>query len=507
VRTTTVVVPTVGRPSLGHLLRALDAQETPVDAPVVLVDDRPGNEPLDLPSTGLDVSVVRSGGGGPARARNLGWRRARTRWVSFVDDDVLPPPTWYGALLEDLAAAGSDVAGVQGQVQVPLPTGRRPTDWERGTAGLENGVWITADLTYRRDALVAVGGFDERFPRAFREDADLGLRVSATQGRIVRGHRHLQHPVRPARWSASLSQQRGNADDFLMRALHGPDWAARARAPRGRRRRHVAVAGAGLAAVAGVAIGHHRLAGLALLGWAAGTGELAARRIAPGPRDAAEVTRMVATSALIPFAATWHSARGALLHRSARPWVGLPDLVLFDRDGTLVHDVPYNGDPALVRPVQGAREALDRLRHLGVRVGLVTNQSGIASGRITAAQAQSVNDRVEELLGPLDVVEVCPHGPGDGCACRKPAPGMVKAACAELGVDPAACVVVGDIGSDVEAAAAAGAASVLVPTGTTRSDEVEAATLVAADLAEAVDLVCTGRWRGDRRAGAHGSRS
>ena len=503
---TTVVVPTVGRPSLGHLLRALDAQETSVDAPVVLVDDRPDGGPLELPPTRLDVTVVRSGGGGPARARNLGWRRARTRWVSFVDDDVLPPPTWYGDLLADLEAASSDVAGVQGRVQVPLPNHRRPTDWERGTAGLENGVWITADLTYRRDALAAVGGFDERFPRAFREDADLGLRVSGTQGSIVRGRRHVQHPVRPARWSASLAQQRGNADDFLMRALHGPDWATRARAPRGRRRRHVAVAASGAATLAALATGHRRLAALASLGWATGTGELAARRIAPGPRDAAEVTRMLVTSALMPFAAAWHSARGAVRHRSARPWVGLPDLVLFDRDGTLVHDVPYNGDPALVRPVEGARAALDRLRFLGVRVGLVTNQSGVASGRITIEQGEAVNARVEELLGPFDVVQLCPHGPDDGCACRKPAPGMVKAACAELGVDPAVCVVVGDIASDVEAAAAAGAAGILVPTAATRPEEVEAALVVAADLTAAVDLVVSGRWRGDRRAGAPGSR-
>jgi HAD superfamily hydrolase (TIGR01662 family) len=168
--------------------------------------------------------------------------------------------------------------------------------------------------------------------------------------------------------------------------------------------------------------------------------------------------------------------------------------VLFDRDGTLVHDVPYNGDPDLVVPVDGAREALDRLRAAGVRTGVVSNQSGVGSGRITAADVEAVNGRVEELLGPFDVWRWCPHGRDEGCDCRKPAPGMVKDACATLAVPPERCVVVGDIGTDAEAAAAAGARSVLVPTEVTREREVSAAPVVAGSLPEAVDLVLTGRW-------------
>jgi D-glycero-D-manno-heptose 1,7-bisphosphate phosphatase len=165
--------------------------------------------------------------------------------------------------------------------------------------------------------------------------------------------------------------------------------------------------------------------------------------------------------------------------------------VLFDRDGTLVHDVPYNADPDLVAPVDDAREVLDALRSAGVRVGVVSNQSGIARGLITPAQLDAVNARVSELLGPFDTWQVCPHGSTDGCACRKPAPGLVLAAAAALGVDPSECVVVGDIGADVGAALAAGARAVLVPTPVTRSEEVEHArehALVAHDLREAVVL-------------------
>ena len=163
-----------------------------------------------------------------------------------------------------------------------------------------------------------------------------------------------------------------------------------------------------------------------------------------------------------------------------------PEAVLFDRDGTLVVDVPYNGDPARVRPVAGARAALDTLRGAGIRVGVITNQSGIARGLLTADQAEAVNRRVEELLGPFAVWEVCPHGPDDGCHCRKPRPGMVLAAAERLGVPPERVAVVGDIGADVGAAAAAGAASVLVPTPVTRREEVAAAPVVRADLMGAV---------------------
>jgi HAD superfamily hydrolase (TIGR01662 family) len=491
----TVVVPTIGRPSLDVLLDALAAAPGPRPAELVLVDDRPTGEPLHPDRPGLPpVRVVRTGGGGPARARNLGWRTARTEWIAFLDDDVVTDPDWYQRLADDLTGLAADVAGSQGRVRVPLPEHRQPTDWERGTAGLATSSWITADLAYRRSALAAVGGFDERFPRAFREDSDLALRIMDTGARLVRGERWITHPVRPTdRW-VSVRVQAGNADDVLMRRLHGPDWRERADAALGRRPQHMAVTAAALAAV-GLAVARRpKAAAAAAAAWAAGTAEFAWRRIAPGPRDRAEVTTMLATSALIPPLATWHWLRGVVGHRRVQKWRGLPDLVLFDRDGTLVHDYPYNGDPEWVRPVDGAKEALDALRARGVRIGVVSNQSGVARGLITRKQVDACMTRLDQLLGPFETLQVCPHGPDDGCSCRKPAPGMIKAACAELDVAPARCVVIGDIGADVEAAAAAGATGILVPTPVTRCEEVEAAAHRAQTLTAAVDDVLAGSW-------------
>lgn len=170
--------------------------------------------------------------------------------------------------------------------------------------------------------------------------------------------------------------------------------------------------------------------------------------------------------------------------------------VLFDRDGTLVEDVPYNADPDRVRPVAGAREALALLRERGIRTGVVTNQSGIGRGLLTDADVRRVNRRVDELLGPFDVWAVCPHGPDDGCHCRKPEPGLILWAAGRVCTAPSDCVVVGDIGADVEAARRAGAHGILVPTPETRPEETAGADHVAKDLTTAVRAVLNGPPQG-----------
>jgi D-glycero-D-manno-heptose 1,7-bisphosphate phosphatase len=163
--------------------------------------------------------------------------------------------------------------------------------------------------------------------------------------------------------------------------------------------------------------------------------------------------------------------------------------VLFDRDGTLVVDVPYNGDPSLVRPMPGAKDVLDAVRRLGLATGVISNQSGLGRGLLDRSQVDRVNAQVEQLLGPFDVWEICPHTAEEACGCRKPAPGMVHSACRKLGLEPSEVALIGDIGSDVEAAEAAGAVGVLVPTPVTLPAEVAGSRLVAADLAAAVRLL------------------
>jgi histidinol-phosphate phosphatase family protein len=237
-----------------------------------------------------------------------------------------------------------------------------------------------------------------------------------------------------------------------------------------------------------------RSAAVGFAGWLGLTAEFAVRRILPGPRTPAEIATMIITSAAIPPVALVYRAAGELRVRRAgrnRPIRA----VLLDRDGTLIHDVGYLADPDRVTPVEGAREAIADLRKQGLLVGVVSNQSGVGRGLIRKEQLSAVNDRVDALLGPFDTWQTCPHSPEAGCPCRKPRPGLVLAAAQDLGVEPSECLVIGDIGADVQAALRAGARAVLVPTPVTRPGEVAHArefAAVATSLTEAVGQALAG---------------
>jgi len=133
--------------------------------------------------------------------------------------------------------------------------------------------------------------------------------------------------------------------------------------------------------------------------------------------------------------------------------------LFIDRDGTLITDVGYPRDPALVEPLPGAFEALRALQAAFALV-IISNQSGIGRGLITEAEARAVHDRVIEVFARAGVAFAgayyCPHAPAAGCACRKPAPGLLIDAARELGLDLAGSVMLGDKASDVAAGLAAG---------------------------------------------------
>jgi D-glycero-D-manno-heptose 1,7-bisphosphate phosphatase len=153
--------------------------------------------------------------------------------------------------------------------------------------------------------------------------------------------------------------------------------------------------------------------------------------------------------------------------------------VLFDRDETLVTDVPFNGDPEKVEIVPEARGLLDRLRAAGLQLAVVSNQSGVGRGYITMDQVEAVNRRVDELLGPFAGFFVCPHAPEDDCDCRKPKPKLILDAARALGVAPEACVVVGDRESDVAAARNAGAVPIKIDGPRSLAEAVEEVLLLA----------------------------
>jgi hypothetical protein len=128
--------------------------------------------------------IALTGAHGPAAARNAGWRGARGAILAFTDDDCIPDPGWLRA---GLSAFTGDVAGADGTIVVPLP--ERPTDYQRDTAGLAGAEFATANCFYRRDVLAAVGGFDERFSMAWREDSDLFFALLERGYEVARARR------------------------------------------------------------------------------------------------------------------------------------------------------------------------------------------------------------------------------------------------------------------------------------------------------------------------------
>jgi heptosyltransferase-2 len=191
-----------------------------------------------------------------------------------------------------------------------------------------------------------------------------------------------------------------------------------------------------------------------------------------------------------------------------------PRTAFLDRDGTIIEDLGYLGDPERIHFIPGAIEAMRALQAAGYRLVLVTNQAGVARGLITEEDVRRVNDRLRELLAEagvvLDAIYYCPHhaeiGPPEyrlACECRKPGPGMVERARQDLGVNPARSVIIGDHGSDTGVAGHfPGMLAIMVLTGhgSGQYEKVEKGELpmpdhVAADLGSAVAWLLARRDR------------
>lgn len=140
--------------------------------------------------------------------------------------------------------------------------------------------------------------------------------------------------------------------------------------------------------------------------------------------------------------------------------------VFLDRDGTIIVDRHYLGDPDGVELIAGAAEAIARLNRAGIPVVLVTNQSGIGRGLFTPADFDAVQSRLDEELARagarLDAVYHCPHSPAAGCECRKPAAGLFERAAAEHGLDLERSYFIGDRWRDVAPGIAQGGVGLLV---------------------------------------------
>jgi D-glycero-D-manno-heptose 1,7-bisphosphate phosphatase len=175
-------------------------------------------------------------------------------------------------------------------------------------------------------------------------------------------------------------------------------------------------------------------------------------------------------------------------------------VVVLDRDGVINHESPdFIRTPADWRPIDGSLAAIARLCRAGFRVYVATNQSGIARGLIRPEDLAAIHARltaaVDAAGGELAGIFFCPHGPADGCDCRKPRPGLLRRIEAELGYPLAGQPVVGDSARDLEAARAVGARPILVLTGNGATTAASATLPVetCADLAAVADRLIAER--------------
>jgi len=167
--------------------------------------------------------------------------------------------------------------------------------------------------------------------------------------------------------------------------------------------------------------------------------------------------------------------------------------VFLDRDGTICKDVHYMTDESQFEILPKVAEAIRLLNEAGLKVIVVTNQSGIARGYFTEEDLQRIHRRMlNELLkkgAKIDAIYYCPHHPDDNCNCRKPKTGMLERAAKDFDLDLGRCFMVGDKKVDIETGRNAGCISILVPNLDTEPDAIHYADYVANDLYEAADFI------------------
>lgn len=207
-----------------------------------------------------------------------------------------------------MAVFSNGVSAASGRVEVPIPY--KPTDSERDTAGLANAKFVTANSFYRREALEFVGGFDERFTRAWREDTDLlfsllerGRKVAEVPDAIV------VHPVRPAAWGASVTQQSKAEYNPLLYKKHPRlyrEWIGHS--PRW----YYAASAAGIGAVTALLMRRHRTAGVLGGLWLGMTVGFALKRLSGASKAPSHIAEMAVTSAVIPPVSVYYRLKGSV---------------------------------------------------------------------------------------------------------------------------------------------------------------------------------------------------
>ncbi len=317
-----VVVPTYKRPRmLARCLASLVMQSLPAHTyEIIVCDDGCDVETYEvvvswaaqLHAAGYGIVYVPvTDTQGPAGARNRGFRVARAPVIAFTDDDTIADRRW---LERGLSALREGASAVSGRIQVPVPA--HPTDYEVDAAGLSRAEFATANCFVHRHMLDLIGGFDTRYTSAWREDSDLQFSILRAGGTIARADDAVVlHPVRPARFGVSMSQQRKSQFDALLYKKHRKLY--RTRVAPSRPWLYYAIVGFGVATAVAAAAGERNTAIAGAIGWAALTALFAWRRLRATAHTPRHILEMVVTSVVIPPLSLFWRLYGALKFRVA----------------------------------------------------------------------------------------------------------------------------------------------------------------------------------------------
>jgi glycosyltransferase involved in cell wall biosynthesis len=313
--TVSVVVPTFKR--AGLLRRCIDALLVQTldrsDYEIIIVDDAASEDTKRL----VESYAVRThlplirylrtyGKHGPAAARNCGWKSARGTIISFTDDDCIPEPDW---LARGTAAFRDSIAGVSGRVIVPC--GNNPTDHERNTSLLENSEFVTANSFYRKKVLAEVGGFDERFTTAWREDADLFFTLLKRDYRLVRAPDAIViHPVRRVHWGISIREQSKSRFNALLYKKHPDLYKLKIQNPV--LSRYYGIVASSALFFLSIAAGIRFLGIITFLIWITLTFSLCMKRLQGTSHSIRHIFEMMVTSLVIPFLSVYWRLAGAV---------------------------------------------------------------------------------------------------------------------------------------------------------------------------------------------------
>lgn len=316
-----IVVPTCGRPQLLNrciaslVLQRFDSSRFEI----IIVDDDPSDATREVVTgwaahagdQGPQITYIPSmGPHGPAAARNHGWRAARGDIIAFTDDDTIARSDW---LVNGVRAFSEGVHAVCGRIVMPLSG--TPTDYQLDAKNLESAEFVTANCFCRRKVLEDLGGFDERFRLAWREDSDLHFRLLEYRANIVREPRAvMMHPIRPAGWGVSLSQVKKVQFDALLFKKHPSLYRRKIRA-RPRWDFYLS-SGALFTCIVALLFDAGAIALLSGTTWLYITGRFCLQRLKRTSKSPVHILEMIVTSALIPPLAVFWRVVGAFRFRA-----------------------------------------------------------------------------------------------------------------------------------------------------------------------------------------------